>query len=174
MTGVQTCALPISPCSVPAKTLKIRADCPRNSPAITPDKSLPHNTVATGQNLAALHGTNAPAAAETSCGQPVLWSRLLEMCCRKSVPEIRSGNPPSRIAVPTGPGTRAVDQTAPGDCSRSCTFRPSLHQHRGRYGSFLSPAVAVNTSDQTPHGCSSELSERLQSQLFRWLVADGG
>jgi len=65
------------------------------------------------------------------------------MCCRKSVPKNRSGNQPSRIAVPNGPGTRAVDQTAPGDCSRSCTCRPSLHQHRGRYGSFLSPSVAI-------------------------------
>ena len=42
-----------------------------------------------------------------SSRQPVFWSRLLELCYRKSVPEIHSGNPPSRIAVPTGPGTRA-------------------------------------------------------------------
>jgi hypothetical protein len=108
-----------------------------------------------------------------NCRQPVLWGRLPEVCCRKSVPKNRSGNQPSRIAVPTGPGTRAVDQTAPGDCSRSCTCRPSLHQPRGRHGSFLSPSVAVTTSDQPPQGCSSELSERLQSQWFRWLLAGG-
>ena len=63
------------------------------------------------------------------------------MCCRKSVPKNRSGNQPSRIAVPTGPGTRAVDQTAPGDCSRSCTCRPSPVADTDRFCRHLSPST---------------------------------